>query len=305
MHSDNGAIPHPLLKPPTGESQALQSACLPPGAWNHVVEGDCLLAMKDIPDHSVQLILCDLPYGTTQNKWDSVIPLDALWRQYTRILAPRGAVALTSQGPFTARLILSNERWFKYKITWIKSKSTNFLNAKKQPLRRHEDICIFYPKQPHYTPQMQPGSAYDKGVRKNQLTGSYGTFDPVRVQSSGSRYPTDVVYFKTAESEGPVWHPTQKPVALARYLIRTYSQPGGIVLDNACGSGSFLAAAILEGRNFLGIERNEQNLQFQNQPVDLIALNKKRIEQAFAQTQYRESLAPAGWLAARSDPKPR
>jgi site-specific DNA-methyltransferase (adenine-specific)/modification methylase len=243
-----------------------------------LVQGDCLEVLPTIPDASVHLVLCDLPYGTTQNKWDSLIPLGALWKQYKRILAPGGAVVLTGQGPFTARLILSNEQWFKYKITWIKSKATNFLNAKKQPLRRHEDICVFYPSPPTYNPQMREGDAYDKGVRKNQLTGSYGDFSPVKVATSGGRYPTDVVYFKTAESEGDVWHPTQKPVSLGRYLVRTYTNPGDVVLDNAFGSGSFLVAAAAEGRHWFGIEQNDQTQRFKNrEPVDLLALAARRI----------------------------
>ena len=229
---------------------------------NKVIQGDCLEVMATMPDHSIDMILCDLPYGTTQNKWDSVIDLQKLWTEYTRIIKENGAIVLTSQGVFTARLILSNEEWFKYKIVWIKSKATNFLNAKKQPLRKHEDICVFYKKQPTYNPQMTHGESYDKGIRKDQLTGSYGDFKPRHVKSDGERYPNDVVfyeeaddcvYFKTAESEGTVYHPMQKPVELGRYLIRTFTNEGDIVLDNACGSGSFLKAAELENRIFIGI----------------------------------------------------
>lgn len=245
-----------------------------------LVEDDCLRVMRALPSGSVNLILCDLPYGTTQNVWDSVIPLDPLWTEYRRILAPQGAVVLTSQGVFTARLILSCESWFKYKLVWEKSKPTNFLNAKKQPLRKHEDICVFYPSQPHYTPQMGPGEAYDKGVRKNQLTGSYGDFAPVHVKSGGGRYPTDIVYFKTAESEGPVWHPTQKPIDLARYLVRTYTRPGDVVLDNAFGSGSFLVGAALEGRRAIGIELNRDMTAFKKEPADLIEVAATRLEAA-------------------------
>ena len=242
-----------------------------------LLQGDCLKTMAAIPDGTVNLILCDLPYGTTQNRWDSVIPLDALWEQYERVLAPQGAVLLTSQGPFTARLICSHEDWFKYKLTWVKSKPTNFLNAKKQPLRKHEDICVFYPKQPTYNPQMGDGEAYDKGVRKNQLTGSYGDFKPVRVSSEGGRYPTDVVYHKTAESEGQVFHATQKPVGLGRYLIRTYSEPGDVVLDNAFGSGSFLVAAAEEGRNAIGIELNQDIEAFRNGHIDMLDVAEERL----------------------------
>lgn len=242
-----------------------------------LIEDDCLSAMSAIPNRSVNLILCDLPYGTTQNAWDSVIPLDRLWKQYRRILAPKGVVALMSQGPFTARVILSQESIFKYKITWVKSKPTNFLNAKKQPLRKHEDICIFYAQQPNYTPQMQPGEAYDKGVRKNQLTGSYGDFRPSHVKSEGGRYPTDVVYFKTSESEGRVWHPTQKPVELGRYLVRTYTEPGDVVLDNTFGSGSFLVAAAHEKRRCIGIEMNDDIVEFKKEKMDLIKVAEQRL----------------------------
>lgn len=245
-----------------------------------LVEADCLEALRHLPARSITLVLCDLPYGTTRNPWDSVIPLDALWREYLRVLAPNGTVVLTGHGPFTARLILSNDRHFRYKLAWVKSKPTNFLNARRQPLRRHEDVCVFYPRPPKYFPQMTEGEPYDKGVRKAQQTGSYDDFRPVRVQSGGARYPTDVVYFKTAEAEGPVWHPTQKPVALGRYLVRTYTEPGDLVLDNACGSGSFVVAAALEGRRAVGIERNEEGLAFRRAPVDLVEVCRARLAEA-------------------------
>ncbi len=248
---------------------------------NKVIQGDCLEVMKNIENKSIDMILCDLPYGTTQNKWDSVIPLELLWEEYRRIIKDNGVIVLTAQGIFTAKLILSNEAWFKYKIVWEKSKPTNFLNAKKQPLRKHEDICVFYKKQPIYNPQMSEGEPYDKGIRKNQLTGSYGDFKPVRVASTGLRYPTDVVYFKTAESEGNVYHATQKPIELGRYLIRTFTRPGDIVLDNACGSGSFLISAIMEGRNFIGIEKNEGIHLYKNHEIDLIEVCNKRIKDAY------------------------
>lgn len=246
---------------------------------NGVIEGDCLKVLPHLPDQSIDMILCDLPYGTTQNKWDSVIDLDLLWKEYLRIIKPDGAIVLTSQGIFTARLILSQEAFFKYKIVWEKSKSTNFLNAKKQPLRKHEDICVFYQKQPTYHPQMSEGTPYDKGFRKDQLSGSYGDFDPSHVKSNGSRYPTDIVYFKTAESEPEktVWHPTQKPVELGRYLVRTFTDKGDLVLDNACGSGSFLLSAHLEGRRYLGIEKNRASRRFKKKEIDFIDVCEERL----------------------------
>ncbi len=259
-----------------------------------IFQGDCLEVMKKIPDQSIDMILCDLPYGTTQNKWDSVIPLDILWQEYQRIIKPNGVIALTSQGIFTAKLILSNETWFKYKFVWVKSKSTNFLNAKKQPLRQHEDICIFYKKQPNYTPIMRKAEPYDKGTRKAQYTGSYGDFNPVHVKSEGERYPTDTIYCKTAESEegGRVWHPTQKPVALGRYLIRMFTKKGDTVLDNAFGSGSFLVAAALEGRKFIGIEKNEEVHLFKKEPVNYIEVAKLRLAEVEMKMNVGQNIPP-------------
>lgn len=245
---------------------------------NNIIKGDTIEIMKKIPDNSVDMVLVDLPYGTTQNKWDSVIPLDQLWEQYHRIVKINGAMVFTASGLFTAQLMLSNPKEYKYKYVWVKSKATNFLNAKKQPLRKHEDILVFYRKQPTYNPQMTEGNAYDKGIRKNQLTGSYGDFEPIRVKSDGQRYPIDIVYFKTAESEGKVVHPTQKPIALGQYLIKTFSNPGDIILDNTSGSGSFLVSAIKEGRNFIGIEKNEDVALFKNEPVDHVEITKQRIK---------------------------
>ncbi len=273
----NGLIPKKTLQPQDNLDQII----------NTVVEGDCLEVMKDIPEKSIDMILCDLPYGTTQNQWDSVIPLDRLWEQYERIIKDKGVIALTATGLFSARLMLSNPKLFKYKIVWVKSKPTNFLNAKKQPLRKHEDILIFYKKQPNYNPQMSVGEPYNKGFRKDQLTGSYGDFKSVEVKSDGQRYPTDMVYFKTAESEGPVLHPTQKPIELGRYLIRTFTKPGQIVLDNTCGSGSFLISAILESRNFIGIEKNQEVYLFKNKKVDYIKVSQERIEAALKLVKSR------------------
>ena len=245
---------------------------------NNIIKGDTIEIMKKIPDNSIDLVLVDLPYGTTQNKWDSVIPLNELWEQYHRIVKLNGAMIFTASGLFTAQLMLSNPKEYKYKYVWVKSKATNFLNAKKQPLRKHEDILVFYRKQPTYNPQMTDGSSYSKGIRKNQLTGAYGDFQPVLVKSEGKRYPVDVIYTKTAESEGKVVHPTQKPIALGQYLIRTFSNPGDVVLDNTSGSGSFLVSALKEGRNFIGIEKNEDVALFKNKPVDYIEITKERIK---------------------------
>ena len=268
---------------------------------NKVIEGNCLEVMQKLPDKSIDMILCDLPYGTTQNEWDSIIPLNELWEQYERIIKDRGAIVLTSQGLFTNKLISSNEKLFKYKIVWIKSKATNFLNAKIQPLRRHEDICVFYKKQPVYNPQKTIGEAYDKGFRKNQHTGSYGLFNTRHVKSKGERYPSDIVYFKTAESEGKVYHPTQKPISLGRYLVKTFTNPNDIVLDNACGSGSFLVSAVLEGRNFIGIELNKENILHHKHKMDMIKVCNERIEQA--KKEFAEKISQKKLF--EKEPKPK
>ncbi len=237
-----------------------------------LIEAECLSEMGKLEDGIVDLIICDLPYGMTQNKYDEVIPFDGLWAQWKRLLKDGGNVVLTGQGLFTARMMLSNPEWFKYKLVWEKSKATNFLNAKKQPLRKHEDICVFSKGRGVYNPQMWEGESYNKGIRKDQLTGSYGDFSPVEVKSEGLRYPVDVIYFKTAESEGKVWHPNQKPVELGRYLIKTYSNEGGMVLDCCFGSGSFLVAAAMEKRDFIGIELND------NLKEDMIDVAHERIK---------------------------
>jgi site-specific DNA-methyltransferase (adenine-specific) len=256
---------------------------------NKVTEGDCLEIMENFPDQCIDLILCDLPYGTTINPWDTIIDLPTLWRHYERLIKPEGVIALTASAVFTAKLIMSNLNLFKYKIVWIKSKATNFLNAKKQPLRKHEDICIFYKRQPIYQPQMLHGKPYNRGWRKEQDTGSYSKYEPSPIRSSGGRYPYDVVFYEeeppddwfystTAEheEERPV-HPTQKPVDLGRYLIRTYTRPNAIVLDNASGSGSFLITAIRENRRFIGIEKNQGAFRLKTQPIDFVQYSNERI----------------------------
>jgi site-specific DNA-methyltransferase (adenine-specific) len=269
---------------------------------NNVFEGDCLELLHRLPDRFVDMVLCDLPYGMTQNPWDDVIDLHPLWQQYERIVKDNSPIVLTGQGSFTGKLIMSNPALFRYKLVWIKAAPTNFLNAKRQPLRRHEDVCIFCKGRPVYHPQLIRGKPYDKGTDSDKQSGSYGKFQKKRKRNySGARYPTDVllyeeepgddwVYFKGALSEGPVYHPNQKPVALGRYLIRTYSEPGAIILDNACGSGSFLVAAILEGRQFIGMEKNQHSFRLKNKPVDFITVCNNRIEKATIQRSNESSM---------------
>lgn len=225
---------------------------------NNIYLGDCLEIMPHIPSNSIDMILCDLPYGTTACKWDNVIPFEPLWEQYHRIIKDNGAIVLFGAEPFSSKLRISNMKNYKYDWIWEKSKATNFLNAKKQPLRAYENICIFYDKQPTYNPQMSEGGSYNKGIRKQQTKDDvYGEFNQVEVKSDGLRYPRNVIYFKTAESEGETHHKTQKPVALLEYLIKTYTNENYTVLDNCMGSGSTGVACVHTNRNFIGIELDE------------------------------------------------
>lgn len=220
--------------------------------------GDCLDVMPTIASGSVDLILCDLPYGTTQNKWDSVIPFDRLWAEYWRLLRPAGAVVLTAAQPFTSALVMSQLDAFKYDWTWRKQRGTGHLNAKKQPLHNKEDVCVFYRKQPTYNPQMRAGepySAVSKGVgrKTNSLkSDNYGSQTLAGSDNSGQRYPLTTLEFDVQRGE----HPTQKPVALMEYLIRTYTNPGDLVLDNCMGSGTTGVACANTDRRFIGIERD-------------------------------------------------
>ena len=219
--------------------------------------GDCLERMKEIPDWSVDLILTDPPFGVVACKWDSVIPFEQMWEQLKRIIKPNGAIVLFGAEPFSSLLRCSNIKDFKYDWIWEKSKATGFLNSKKQPLRAHEVISVFYSKPPTYNPQMTKGEAYKKGVRKEQTDNDvYGSFKQVEVKSDGFRFPRSVQYFKTAELEGG-FHKTQKPVALLEYLIKTYTNEGETVLDFTAGSFSTGVACINTNRKFLGIEMDE------------------------------------------------
>lgn len=216
-----------------------------------LMQGDCLDLMAHIPDGSVDLVLCDLPYGTTRNKWDSVLPLPDLWRHYLRVAKPNAAVVLTAAQPFTSALIMSQPDLFKYQWVWVKSKITGVLNAKKMPVRKHEDIAVFYSRQPTYNAQGL--------VRKGTITRQGGASDNYGDRSSSdylqewTNWPRDVLEIA---SEGGTVHPTQKPVALMEYLIRTYTDEGGTVLDNCMGSGTTGVACAQTGRRFIGIERD-------------------------------------------------
>ena len=213
--------------------------------------GDCLERMKEIPDGSVDMVLCDLPYGTTACKWDSVIPFDLLWEQYRRVTKPNAAIVLTASQPFTTALAASNLGEFRYCLVWDKTKGGNFALARKQPMKSHEDVCVFYRKQPTYNPIMETRGAVRKkgGGKASENFGIVPT-----VSYNNTYYPKSILTFSTG-SRADHHHPTQKPVALMEYLIRTYTNEGDVVLDNTMGSGTTGVACANTGRKFIGIER--------------------------------------------------
>lgn len=213
--------------------------------------GDCLERMSEIPDGSVDMILCDLPYGTTQNKWDAVIPFAPLWEQYWRVAKPNAAIVLTAAQPFTSALVMSQTDAFKYDWAWKKTIATGQLNAKKQPLRNKEDVLVFYRKQPIYNPQgLMEGKT--SGGKLSKST-NYGAMSGINEQEN-TGYPKTVLEFSNPNNANI--HPTQKPVALFEYLIRTYTDEGQTVLDNCAGSGTTAIAAEASGRRWICIERD-------------------------------------------------
>jgi DNA modification methylase len=233
-----------------------------------LIKGECLEAMKQIPTGSVDAIITDPPYGTTRCKWDSVIDFELMWEQLNRIIKPNGAIVLFGSEPFSSALRMSNIKNYKYDWVWEKSKATNFLNAKKQPLRAKESILVFYKKQPTYNPQMTKGKSYNKGIRKKQTKDDvYGSFNQTEVKSEGNRYPRDVLYFKTAETEGETFHKTQKPVKLMEYLIKTYTNENEIVLDFTMGSGTTGVAAKNLNRSFIGIELDDKYFEIAQERI--------------------------------------
>lgn len=257
---------------------------------NNIYLGDCLDIMPQIADKSIDAIICDLPYGVLnksneQTKWDCVIPFEQLWQQYERIIKDNGAIILFAQGMFTAKLMMSNPKLWRYNLIWDKMRVTAFLNANRMPMRCHEDICVFYKSLPTYNPQMEiqsisrarkggeifginksKGHRYAYGASHDGLKRTEPTNKP------NERFPESIIRIRK-EQESTVMHPTQKPVDLIRYLIRTYTNEGDTILDNCMGSGTTCVAAIKEKRQYIGIEKDEQFFE----------IAKKRIEQELSQ----------------------
>ena len=226
-----------------------------------LIKGDCLEVMKTIPDGSVDAIITDPPYGTTACKWDSVIDFELMWEQLNRIIKPNGAIVLFGSEPFSSALRMSNIKNYKYDWIWEKSKASNFVQVKNQPLKNFENVLVFTNngKKADYFPQMTDGEAYKPRAGKKE-TDVYNKIPnhTFRNGSNGKRYPKAIQYFKTAESEGKTHHSTQKPVALMEYLIKTYTNENETVLDFTMGSGSTGVACVNTNRNFIGIEQDDK-----------------------------------------------
>ena len=229
------------------------------------IHGDCLEEMPKLADKSIDMILCDLPYGTTACKWDTIIPFEPLWKQYKRLIKDNGAIVLTASQPFTSALVMSNIKWFKYPIYWIKDKPSNFLMGKKQPLRYVEECLVFSKGIPNYNPQMQLRE--EKNKRKNKLTSSLLKNENIGINKKTDKYQdrlksgiNDFIYprnYQKFNNRTNGQHPTQKPVALFEYLIRTYTNECDTVLDNCAGSGTTGIAAWRQKRNAILIEKDE------------------------------------------------
>lgn len=239
-----------------------------------IYKGDCLQIMETLPNNSIDLILCDLPYGTTSCSWDAVIPFEPLWSGYKRLIKENGAIVLFGSQPFTTDLISSNRAWFKYEIIWEKPNPSNPLLANKQPMKNHENICVFYQKQPTYNPQMTRRLEKDKRRQKEQINGILKTTGQSRIIPSTDKemkMPMSVQFFNRG-FDG--MHPTQKPIDLLQWLILTYTNKGETVLDNCMGSGSTGVACHLTGREFIGIEQDKEYFD----------IAEKRLNEALSQT---------------------
>ena len=225
---------------------------------NKIYNEDCLEGMERIPDGSVDMILCDLPYGTTACKWDEIIPFDLLWEQYERVIKDNGAIVLTASQPFTTKLINSNINLFKYELIWDKVKPSSGLHAKQQPLRQHENILIFGKNKIEYNPQMEKTELRIDKPRVANNGEAFGGKNVLRQHNNkGFKYPRSILKVSNADQRGKV-HPTQKPVALFEYLIKTYTNEGETVLDNCMGSGTTAIACLNTSRNFIGFELDKE-----------------------------------------------
>ena len=266
-----------------------------PIGLNTITQGNCLDLLARVPSGSVDMVLCDLPYGTTQNKWDSVIPFAPLWEQYRRVCKPNAAIVLTAAQPFTSVLTMSNLAMFRYGWVWEKQHPKGFLDARRRPLRSHEDICVFYSETATYNPQGLIPVSVKNGRKNKSGNGNYGAVAASDYVQKEGNFPRSVLKID-ALTHGQQ-HPTQKPVALFEYLIRTYTNPGEVVLDNCCGSGTTGVACQNTGRNFIQMEldpgyceiaRSRLRPPYKPKPKTKAAKRRKRKAKAKAVKDARE-----------------
>ena len=232
--------------------------------------GDCLEIMPTISDNSVDMILCDLPYGRTHNRWDSILPFDNLWTNYERIIKGNGAIVLFADGLFMAELMLSNKKLWRYNLIWDKVLTSGFLNANRQPLRQHEELVVFYKKQPIYNPQKIKGNKnHSKGVIKTTANNNYNKFDFIdnNEKLGDMKHPKSILTFSKPHPS-VMLHPTEKPIELLEWLIRTYTNEGNLILDNCMGSGSTGVACKNLNRSFIGIEKDEKYFQIAKERIE-------------------------------------
>src|SRR5690625_4857641 len=242
---------------------------------NKIAQGDCLEVMKRIPDGSIDMILADLPYGTTAAKWDSIIPFEPLWEQYKRVAKESAAIVLFGNEPFSSHLRMSNIMFYKYDWVWDKVRGANFATVNRRPFNSFENIMVFYEKQPTYNPQFWYSTPYEQKqgyVGETKQTGLHRK--EVITKSDGRRYPLSIIRF----SKETGFHPTQKPVALFEYLIRTYTNEGEVVLDNVIGSGTTAVAAINTNRHFIGIEEEPEYVEIAKRRIDEALAKKEGVQ---------------------------
>ena len=238
-------------------------------------QGDCLELMKDIPDKSIDMILCDLPYGTTKCNWDTVIPFEPLWEQYSRIIKDNGAIVLFGSEPFSSYLRMSNIKNYKYDWKWDKVVGSNFVQAKKQPLRIYEDICVFYKKQPTYNPRMtERDKKNERPAKKKAVNNIINMVCEDEGTRNKKKYPVNKIEYNRLSGElnsSKILHPCQKPIAILDYLIKTYTTDGEVILDNCMGSGSTGVAALNLHRNFIGIELDKKYFEIAKERIEKVA----------------------------------
>ena len=225
---------------------------------NIIYHGDCIEGMKILPDNSVDMVLTDPPYGTTQNKWDTVVDMEAFWKEIKRVTKKNSAILIFTQMPFTATVVMSNPKMFRYEWICEKANATGFLNVRRMPMKCHENVLVFYGKLPVYHPIMEHGKPYRRGL-EDKNSSNYNAVKRLRSENpTGTRFPRDVLKVSWRSAFGKTLHPTQKPVSLCEYFIKTYSNEGDVILDPFIGSGTTAVAAKNTNRNYIGWEQNDE-----------------------------------------------